>query len=155
MSQLHRVIALTLAGTALSGCIGFLEPDYLLPAKRLEKVRDLADTYGQDLRFGRISEAAAFVRREDRKAFLEAFMDVARRVQFTNAEVVNAESTDSMTVEVWTRYELFELPSIQVRSLSERQVWHFDPLGRTWQVQPDLSVFTGARSPAGSAPPAS
>jgi hypothetical protein len=155
MSQLRRAIALTLVGTAFSGCLGFIEPDYLLPAKRLEKVRDLADTYSQFLRFGRIPEAAAFVRREDRKAFLDAFMDVARRVQFTNTEVVNAESTDSMTVEVWTRYELFELPSIQVRSLSEKQVWHFDPVGRTWQVQPDLSVFPGARSPAGATPAAS
>ena len=154
MIELRRAFALIFAATALSGCIGFLEPDYLVPSKRIEKVREIADLYGQYLRFGRIAEAASFVRTEDRKAFIEMFMNVSSRVEFTSAEVLTVETTSAMTVEVWARYELFELPSVAVRSLSEKQTWHYDALGRTWHVQPDLAVFPGPRTPPAAAPAA-
>lgn len=154
MTELRRALALILAATACSGCLGFLEPDYLVPAKRIEKVREIADLYGQYLRFGRIAEAASFVRREDRKAFLDVFLNVSSRVEFTSAEILTVETTSATTVEVWTRYELFELPSIAIRSLSEKQVWHFDAVGRTWHVQPDLAVFPAPRTPPAAAPAA-
>ena len=154
MTGLRRALALIFAATAFSGCIGFLEPDYLVPSKRVEKVRELADLYSQYLRFGRIAEAASFVRSEDRKAFLDVFMNVSSRVEFTGAEVMTVDSLTATTVEVWTRYELFELPSIAVRSFSEKQVWHFDAMARTWRVQPDLAVFPGKRTPPAAAPAA-
>jgi hypothetical protein len=146
LTQLRPAVALALL-TALSGCIGFLEPDYLMPAKRTEKVREVADLYGQYLRFGRIPEAASFVRREDRPAFLEAFLNSSRRLEFTNAEIVSVEPTTATTCEVWARYELFTPPSLEIRTLSERQVWHYDAVRRVWQVQPDLGVFPPPRAP--------
>jgi hypothetical protein len=152
VTQLRQVFSLILTATALSGCIGFLEPDYLLPKKRVEKVREVADLYGQYLRFGRIPEAALFVRKEDRKAFLDAFMNSSARIEFTNAEIMTVEPATAMTVEVWARYDFFALPSIEIRSLSERQVWHYDAVRRIWQVQPDLTVFPGARA-ANATPP--
>jgi hypothetical protein len=140
---------------ALSGCIGFIEPEYLLPAKRVEKVRETADLYGQLLRFGRVSEAAAMVRREDRKAFIEAFAAPLQPLHFTNAEVVTVEPVTLTTVEVWTHYEVFSPRSLRVQTLSERQIWHFDGMRRSWLVQPDLAVFPGARAqPAPSPAPA-
>ena len=45
------------------------------------------------------------------------------------------------------------LPSVEMRSLSEKQIWHYDPIHRTWQVQPDLTVFPGSRA-ASATPPA-
>jgi hypothetical protein len=146
---------LGLLAVALSGCLGFIEPEYLLPSKRVEKVRETADLYGQLLRFGRVAEAAAMVRSEDRKAFIEAFATPHQRVQFANAEVVTVEPVDLTTVEVWTHYEVFAPPSLRVRTLTERQLWHFDGMRRSWLVQPDLAVFPGAQAqPAPSPAPA-
>jgi hypothetical protein len=149
MSELRRGLGLTLLAAGLSGCLGYIEPDYLVPSKRIEKVRDVADSYGQNLRFGRIVEAAAFVRPEDRRAFLEAFQRIAARLEFTNAEILSVDSVDATTVEVLASYEVFAMPSLQIRSFTERQLWYYDAMKRTWLVQPDLAAFTG---PGGSAP---
>jgi hypothetical protein len=151
----HRVLLLILTAFVLPGCIGFIEPDYLLPAKRIAKVRETADTYGQLLRFGRIGEAASFVRQEDRKAFLEAFSGSGMRLTFTNAEVMTVETATAMTVEVWTTYEVYAPPSLKIHTLSEKQVWHFDAVRREWKVQPDFAAFPGAKpAPAQAATPA-
>jgi hypothetical protein len=149
----HRALFMFVTAAVLSGCIGFIEPDYLLPAKRIAKVRETADLYGQLLRFGRIGEAAGFVRDEDRKAFLEAFMSSGMRLAFTNAEVMTVETATAMTVEVWTTYDFYAPPSLSIRTLSEKQVWHFDAVRREWKVQPDLTAFPGAKpAPAPAAP---
>lgn len=151
-----RALALALIATGVSGCVGFIEPDYLLPAKRVAKVREVADLYGQYVRFGRIPEAATFVRREDRKAFLETFMRLDGKLEFTSAEIVTVETASALTVEVWATYELFALPSVEIRKVSERQLWHFDPMRRRWMVQPDLAVFPGSGiAPSPDAVPAS
>jgi hypothetical protein len=142
-------LVLTLLAAGLSGCIGYIEPEYLLPSKRAEKVREVADSYGQNLRFGRIVEAAAFVRPEDRKAFLEVFQRIAERLEFTNAEVITVEPLSPTKMAVLTTYEVFAMPSLQIRTFSENQVWYFDATRRTWLVQPDLTAFPGA---GGSAP---
>lgn len=156
MPDLRRTFACTLLAAALSGCIGYLEPDYLLPRKRVEKVREIAELYGQYVRFGRIPEAASFVRREDRKAFLELFLRMQGKLEFASAEIVTVERTGAHTVEVWTAYELFTLPSVRVQTVSERQVWHFDAMRRSWLVEPDLAVFPGsAAAPAAQPVPAS
>jgi hypothetical protein len=149
MSALRTGWVLTLLAAGLSGCIGYIEPEYLLPSKRIEKVREVADSYGQNLRFGRIIEAAAFVRPEDRKAFLEAFPRIAERLEFTNAEVVTVEPVTATSMAVLTTYEVFAMPSLQIRTISENQVWYFDANRRTWLVQPDLAAFPGS---GGSAP---
>lgn len=158
MGILRRALLCTGMVAGLSGCIGFIEPDYLLPAKRVAKVRETADLYGQLLRFGRIGEAAGYVRDEDRKAFLDAFANSGVRLTFTNAEVMNVQTATALTVEVWTSYELYSPPSVQIRTISEKQVWHFDAVRRGWLVQPDLSAFPGmklAPAPAADeAPPA-
>jgi hypothetical protein len=146
MFELRRALGLALLVLGLSGCIGLIEPDYLLPANRVAKVRETADLYGQLLRFGRIGEAAMFVRKEDRKAFLEVFTNPNTHITFTNAEIMTADTAGALTVDVWTTYELYSPPSIQIRTLSEHQVWHYDAYRRNWLVQPDLSVFSGAHS---------
>jgi len=152
IERCRGLLVTTLLAAGLTGCIGLIEPDYLLPAKRVEKVRETADLYGQLLRFGRLTEAAALVRHEDRKAFIAAFMTPTRRMEFTNAEVVAVEPVTMSTVEVWTHYEIFTPPSVQIRTLSERQLWHYDAMRRSWLVQPDFAVFPGARAPQPAAP---
>lgn len=155
MKVLRRMLGLILMAASLSGCIGFIELDYLLPSKRVAKVRETADLYGQLLRFGRIGEASAFVRDEDRKAFMDVFMNPSLRLTFTNAEVMNVQTSSAVTAEVWISYEVYAPPSLQIRTFSEKQIWHFDAVRREWKVQPDLAVFPGPKAaPAAKAPAA-
>lgn len=128
---------------ATSGCLGSLEPDYLMTRKRVEKIRETADWYAANLRWGRLQHAAAMVRDEDRKDFIATFVDDPHpRVEFTGWEIITVEQAEERDeAEVWVSYEYFVPPAIRPRTITERQVWHYEASTRVWRVQPDLTVF--------------
>jgi hypothetical protein len=140
MERLIRATTTALLVLFTSGCLGFLEPDFILPGKRMKVVRERAEWYGNNLRFGRIDYAATMVRQENREAFLEMF--AGTRVKFTSFDVMNVVPGETrMTAEVWATYEFYLPPSLRQHTVNEKQTWHFDAVRRSWSVEPDLAVF--------------
>lgn len=126
---------------ATAGC-GWIEPDFLMREKRVENVRETADWYAANLRWGRIQQAAAMVQPDHRRDFIAIFVQPTPRVEFTGWEVITVEQQDLRSeAEVWVTYEYFTPPAVRPRSITERQQWRYDPVGRAWRVQPDLTVF--------------
>ena len=100
MERVIRATTVALVALATSGCLGYIEPDYLLPGKRMKVVREQAEWYGNNLRFGNIDTAASMVRTEHREAFLNTFMGA--RVRFTSFDVMNVVPGDNrLKADVW------------------------------------------------------
>ncbi len=136
------------------GCsLGRLDPDYLIASNRLAVVKENAESYAQDLRWGRLKEAVAQVAPEQRVAFLELFEAAGQPIHFTSFEIVSVDLGQVRSrAEVLVTYELYRPPSINETTIRERQSWLYDvPAGR-WFIEPDLSVFAKP-SPSSKAAP--
>ncbi len=134
---------LAIAGLLASGC-GTLNPDYLLAGKRKEVIRESAEAYVLDLRWGRLTEARARVVPELRPAFMELFKDSKRPFHFTSVEVVSVDLAEAerSRAEVKVSYELFRPPAIQERRMHEIQKWTYDRETGAWMITPDLKAFS-------------
>ncbi len=117
----------------------------LIPAKRVAVVRETAERYGANLRWGRLEAAVGMVDRERRAAFLKTFRDANPPLRFTSFEIVTVELGSSRDeVEVLASFRLYRLPNLSERSVDELQVWRFDPERGRWYIRPDLSLFLGS-----------
>lgn len=144
-SALWRGAALLLVAGLCAGCttLRLLNPDYLLPAKRESMVRQAAEKFGQNLRWGRYEVAAGLVAAERREEFLNTFLNAEPPYQFTSFELIGVElSSERDRVEVLAVFELYRPPSLRMRAVTERQTWRYQTSGRPlWVLEPDLSVF--------------
>ncbi len=80
--QSRLVPILILALVSLAGCsLGRGNPEFLIPAKRVAVVRETAERYGANLRWGRLEAAVGMV---DREQALQNFGRTAARGTPTN-----------------------------------------------------------------------
>jgi hypothetical protein len=154
---MRRVRVLGLAALCLLGPSGCLVPILAseLPtrANRTEDVREAADDYIHNLRWGRLEAAALMVSEEHRAAFVQRFAGYSRPLKFTSAEVERVDLARSrLSADVWVSFEFYQPPSLQERRIFEHQVWRYHATTRSWQVEPDLGAFPDP-SPAVAAQP--
>ncbi len=144
--QNRPVPILVLAIASLAGCsLGRSNPEFLIPAKRVAVVRETAESYGDNLRWGRLEAAVGMVEPERRMTFLKTFRDANPPLRFTSFEIVTVElgsTRDEMVV--LASFRLYRVPNLSERSVHELQVWRFDPARGRWYVRPDLSLFFGS-----------
>ena len=148
----NRVVPiLILASVTLAGCsLGRGNPEFLIPAKRVAVVRDTAERYGDNLRWGRLDAALGMVEPDRRAMFLATSRDANPPLRFTNFEIVAVElGTSREEVEVLASFRLYRLPNLSERSVHELQVWRFDPARGRWYIRPDLSLFLDSGVSAG------
>jgi hypothetical protein len=134
---------LALAAPLLMGCA--------IPALIMEsfgesvmpEVKESAEAYNQDLRWGRVPQAAAQMLPAQREQFIELFDGDQSAFHFTSVEVLSAvpKSIDGREVDVLVAWEFYSPPSLTERKLRQKQTWRFIELERRWEVAPDLGVF--------------
>ncbi len=139
-----RLIPLALAALSLGGCsLGRYNPDILIPVKRVAMVREAAENYGANLRWGRLDAAVGMVEPDARTLFLVSFRDADPPVRFTSFEIIAIQPGESrVEVEVLASFRLYRLPDITERIVRERQIWRFQRGG--WYIRPDLALFLGS-----------
>ena len=122
------------------------------------EVTESANAYNQDLRWGRVAQAAAQIVPEQREKFLELFDGDPSSFHFTSVEVLTVipKAIHGREVDVLVAWEFYSPPALTERKLRQKQSWHYLDLERRWEVTPDLSVFEAevARIGAGGHVPA-
>ena len=142
----RRLVAGLLVVAGLStGCQQLMlwDPDYLLPFKRSAAVREAAETYGQNLRWGRFEVAAGMVAPESRDDFLATFLDAEPPYQFTSFEIVAVDLGEERgRVNVHVVFRLYRPPSMIELSVAEHQAWRYEPsVPPRWVIEPELRAF--------------
>jgi hypothetical protein len=142
----RRLAVLLVSMLSLASCsLGRHNPDFLIPAKRMAIVREAAESYGDNLRWGRIAVAVGMVAPESRISFLETFGDADPPLRFTSFEILTIEAGRSRDeVEVLASFRLYRPPNLTERTIREWQIWRFDPDRASWYLSPDLSLFAGS-----------
>ncbi|MEX2205661.1 MAG: hypothetical protein WEF50_05470 [Myxococcota bacterium] len=147
-------LCLVLAAPLLMACAAipaiFLES---LGEKAFPAVDESANAYNQNVRWGRIQQAAAQMPEDQREQFIALFDDDDGPFRFTSVEVLSAtpKAFDGREVDVLVAWEYYSPPGLTERKLRQKQAWHFLELERRWEVVPDLAVFEAIK-PAASAP---
>ena len=120
----------------------------------IPEVDESANSYNQDLRWGRVQQAAAVMAPDQREKFIELFDGDESRFHFTSVEVLSAipKGIDGREVDVLVAWEFYSPPALLERKLRQKQTWHFLELERRWEVTPDLAVFEAATAPVSGAP---
>jgi hypothetical protein len=165
---LQVVIARTAARAAaasavlalLGGCaLGYLNPNFLLPGERRERLDAAAQRYAHSLRFGYLEQALPFVEPSARRAFVDCFAPGGTNaLRFTDVEVGGIEFDAGFgRATVLLQAHVYRLPSVREERVSETQSWRYDPGARTWYVTPDFTLYSGradgARAPAAPGTP--
>ena len=116
-------------------------------------VDESANAYNQDLRWGRIPQAAAQMPADQREKFVALFDTEESPFHFTSVEVLSAtpKGSDGREADVLVAWEFYSPPALIERKLRQKQSWRFLELERRWEVAPDLAVFEAAAASA-SAP---
>ena len=140
-----RANATIIGVLVLVGCIpAWMDPGYMSRAGRTSRVRDAAESFGYDLRWGRFEEAAKRVKPDQRDAFLSLASELEGNVRFTGFEI---ESVDvgiaRAEASVSVAFTLYRLPSIEETTLREQQHWRFDKIRRRWYIEPNLALYRG------------
>ncbi len=112
----------------------------------LPEVDESANAYNQDLRWGRVQQAAAQMAPEQRDEFVLLFDGDQSAFRFTSVEVLSAtpKGIDGREVDVLVAWEFYSPPALIERKLRQKQTWRFLELERRWEVAPDLAVFEAA-----------
>jgi hypothetical protein len=120
--------------------------------KEMPDLDPSANSFNNDVRWGRWHEAAAHVEDSDRGAFLRLLDDSASPFRFTAVDEISREQTssDGTEFDVLVALEYYRLPSVQERKVRQRQHWRYDVATKNWVVTPDLSVL---RQDVGAPPP--
>ena len=113
-------------------------------------VDETAEAYNQDLRWGRLQQAAAQMAPEQREPFFALFDGDPGPFRFTSVEVLSAvpKGIGGREVDVLVSWEFYNPPALTERKLRQKQTWRFLELERRWQVSADLAVFEAVATPA-------
>jgi hypothetical protein len=118
-----RAACITLVASAFaSGCL-MLDEVRFGDTKRSMIVRELAETYGDYLRWGRIEQAAAFVHPDQRMTFLAEHHRATQRLRFTEYDVQGVEIGSRNEATVMVTMRVYQLPGIEERFLTDIQRW--------------------------------
>ncbi len=121
-------------------------------------VEPASNAYNQDLRWGRVRQAATQVVPEQREKFFELFDEDQSKFHFTSVEVLSAapRSIDGREVDVLVAWEYYSPPALDERKLRQKQVWRYIELEKRWEVELDFTTFEAAlppyTSPRGAVP---
>jgi len=140
------VLWILLWGVATTACgvVGRLDPKYLIPSERKLKVTEAAEAYSTSLRWGYFDEAVNWVHPSWRRSFLAQVNNPRAPLRFTLFEVNNIELGPEMDrAEVWVSFALYRPPSLREWTITERQVWRYDPTVRRWYIEPDIGLYRG------------
>jgi hypothetical protein len=138
------VAVLVAALTGLTCTLGSVDPRFLLPVERKQRVRDAAEAYAADLRWGRIEQAAQQVHPEIRPLFLETFGNSNDPVRFTHFEVEAVElGSERGLANVRVSFGVYRPPSLEELRIIEQQVWSYEKTRRTWYLKPDIALYCG------------
>src|SRR5512134_1512108 len=129
--MLRRVLGLCLgllAALPLTGCASlpaiFLESigENVTPA-----VDDSLNAFNQDLRWGRIQQAAAQMPEAQRATFVALFDAEEHPFRFTSIEVLSStpKGIDGREVDVLVAWEFYSPPAVTERKLRQKQTWRF------------------------------
>lgn len=141
--------ACTLAAAALlaQGCFvfGYADPDFVVPAKRRAEVRDAAEAFAANLRWGRFPAAAARVDPESRIEFLKLVQDPEEPMRFTGFEVMAVELGEEMTqARALVTFTLHRLPSMTEVVFHDDQQWRYEASHARWYLMPQLDAYRNA-----------
>jgi hypothetical protein len=119
-----------------------MDPGYMTRAGRASAVRDAAEAFGHDFRWGRFEQATARVHPEQRDAFRKLAAELQGRVRVTGFEI-DAIDLGRARGEAFVAatFTLYRLPSIEETTLHDLQIWRFDQVRRAWFVEPNLALY--------------
>jgi len=138
------VSVLVAALTGLACTLGSVDPRFLLPVERKQRVRDAAEAYAADLRWGRIEQAAQLVHPEIRPLFLQVLSDSTASVRFTNFEVETVElGSERARANVRVSFGVYRPPSLEEQRIVEQQIWYYEKTARAWYLKPDIALYCG------------
>lgn len=138
-------LVLLTCGFVLSGCTGYMSPNYLMEGKRKQMVRQATESFAANLRWGRYPEAAARVEKGQRIAFLKMVDSPQSRVRFTDFEVLMVElgpEKDQATALV--NFNVHRLPSLKEVRFQDEQSWRYEPETGGWYLEPNLGIYREA-----------
>jgi len=139
------VLLLLASSIGTTGCLGYADPDFLMPSSREEHVRNAAEAFGANLRWNRHEYAAALVNSEERTAFLMLVRDPKAPVQFTDFELLNVDLGDKMSeATALMSFKLYRLPSTTEVQLLDEQKWVYNPGKGNWFLSPSLERYRDA-----------
>jgi hypothetical protein len=124
-ARLRAACAALVVTLLSSGCL-MLDELRFGDTKRAMVVRELAETYGDYLRWGRLEQAAAFVHPDQRMTFLAEHHRATQRLRFTEYEVQGVEIASSNLATVMVTMRIYQLPAIEERFLTDIQQWKHD-----------------------------
>ncbi len=107
---------------------------------RYAEARAAVESYGTNLRWGRVDEAAAFVDPESQAAFRQLLAGREDRLRITEFQVTSVElGPDRRSGEAVVFYRLYRMPSVTEESRTERLGLRYDVLRDRWYVEPSLA----------------
>ncbi len=147
MPRRGLVLCLLLALPLLTGCVAV--PAILLSSlgeNVTPPIDESLNAFNQDLRWGRIQQAAQQMPEERREAFIALFDTEEPPFRFTSIEVLSTtpKGIEGREVDVLVSWEYYRPPALTERKLRQKQFWRFIPIERRWEVVPDLSGFEAA-----------
>lgn len=120
-------------------------------AREIAKVRQLAEAFGDYLRWGRLEEAAVFLHPDERVHFLARTQEFQRRLHFTDVEVVHVELSRRGVAHATVAFKVFRPPAVEEVTLLDRQRWQHER--GSWYLHFDMTRYLGPpRGRALSAP---
>lgn len=162
MGLRRSALCVTLMAPLFAGCtLGALiaEPFTRLMPDPIPEIELSVNNYNEDLRWGRLRQAAAQVAPDQREKFFELFDETTSGFRFTSVEVLSTEPRRHPITEdgieplvpreydVLVAFEYYRLPALDERKLRQRQTWRLDLLENRWEVEPDFTGFEAALAP--------
>jgi hypothetical protein len=133
-SALVLLGALLIGGGCLSSWRDFRSPG-------VEDAQEVVERYGDELRWGRLPEAAVLVHPDMRPYFQQLMVGQEDRLRITEFQVDSVElATNRMSGTAVVRYRLYRLPAVVEES--RRESIHLRRgLSGAWYVEPDLRAL--------------
>lgn len=138
-------LLLLLCGFVISGCTGYLNPNFMMEGKREKMVRLATESFAANLRWGRYPQAAASVQKGQRIEFLKMIDSPQSRVRFTDFEVLMVElgpEDDKATALV--NFNVHRLPSLEEVRFQDEQTWRYEPETSSWYLEPNMGIYRDA-----------
>lgn len=143
------VLACVLAAPLLAGCAIPVSLMEAFGENVIPDVEPASNAYNQDLRWGRVRQAATLVVPAQHEKFFELFDEDQSKFHFTSVEVLSAvpRGIDGREVDVLVAWEYYSPPALDERKLRQKQVWRYIELEKRWEVELDFAIFEAALPP--------
>jgi len=133
-----------LVACATPGCwVGYLHPGFMVPSEARERVEEAAIRYNGALRFGNMPMAMQWVKPELQRPLLDLFGDGSKQpIRFTDVDIQSISlGPERDEARVLLLIRLYRLPSLTERTITDEQIWRYDPARLNWVVEPNLEQY--------------